>query len=580
MRRKKDKTGGRAAGVVRVVPGAQVAHVALGLAAAALGSLLPCGAAYAQPSGAQANDFLYRVQHGDTLIGLADRYMDGIDGWRVLQRQNRVPDPKHLQPGTTIRIPFARIPVMPARVQVVAVQGDVRSNGAPVKAGDAVPEGAHIETYAQSSATLALSDGTRVTLPPDTEADVRRARVFTKSSLTDTVIKLRRGDAQTHVAPRGTGVGRFEISTPTMVTGVRGTRFRVSAGTQTSLSEVLQGEVQVRGDRGDQHRSIIAGQGVKVSQTGAVSRPVALPGAPALVPLAGEVVGSRATVTWAPVKRAVRYRVVVARDAEVTEWVSIQYADATSAGLTGLPEGHLTVAVTAVDADGFAGAEGVMPMTVRLHPEAPYMLTPSVGARQYGESTSFEWAQVEDADQYEWQLAREGQFDAGAADVHTRATTLRQDVAVGPWQWRLRSVLANGTVGPWSAAVAFEVRPPGPVPDVVDDGDDTLQLRWDGDAPVAGRPAVTYHVQMARDAGFAAPVLDVSSETPSIRFARPDAGEYFVRVARVDDAMAGASEANRLAAFSKPQRIRVANYVRDTKGQSIGTEEGRLERGQ
>ena len=55
---------------------------------ASIGAALLCCAmwrpATAQPSGADGNDFLYRVQQGDTLITLAARYMDDAEGWRLL----------------------------------------------------------------------------------------------------------------------------------------------------------------------------------------------------------------------------------------------------------------------------------------------------------------------------------------------------------------------------------------------------------------------------------------------------------------------------------------------------------------
>jgi hypothetical protein len=68
--------------------------------AASMGAALACGAtlqpAFAQPSGADGNDFLYRVQQGDTLIALADRYMGDAEGWRLLQQRNHVANPYHL----------------------------------------------------------------------------------------------------------------------------------------------------------------------------------------------------------------------------------------------------------------------------------------------------------------------------------------------------------------------------------------------------------------------------------------------------------------------------------------------------
>ena len=71
----------------------------------ALISLILSGSALAGPAGTQGKDFIYEVERGDTLIGLATRFMTSTDGWHLLQTLNRVEDPYRLVPGTRIRIP-------------------------------------------------------------------------------------------------------------------------------------------------------------------------------------------------------------------------------------------------------------------------------------------------------------------------------------------------------------------------------------------------------------------------------------------------------------------------------------------
>src|SRR5690606_17557711 len=77
--------------------------------------------AVAQPSGAQGNDFLYRVVQNDTLIALAARYTSGEQNWQTLQSLNNIADPKALPIGLLLRIPFHMIPQLPGDAVVTHV---------------------------------------------------------------------------------------------------------------------------------------------------------------------------------------------------------------------------------------------------------------------------------------------------------------------------------------------------------------------------------------------------------------------------------------------------------------------------
>jgi hypothetical protein len=206
--------------------------------------------AHAGPAGAEGADFIYVVEPGDTLIGLASRYMASEQGWRTLQRLNGVADPYRLVPGSRVRIPLSQIPEQAASARVVHVAGEVRANGQPLQVGMTLDEAARIETPARGSVTLELPDRTRVTLPPVTTVVVNRLRTFARSGLVDAVIRIDQGAAATRVAPEGGGVGRFELHAPMMVTGVRGTRYRVAADPAGTRTEVLQGRIGVSAARG------------------------------------------------------------------------------------------------------------------------------------------------------------------------------------------------------------------------------------------------------------------------------------------------------------------------------------------
>ncbi|CAG9168610.1 hypothetical protein LMG23992_01216 [Cupriavidus laharis] len=533
--------------------------------------LAATGPAQAGPAGAEGADFIYVVEPGDNLSSLAGRYMASADGWRLLQARNGVADPYRLAPGTRLRIPLGQIPEQPGAARVVFVNGPAQADGEPLHAGMALREAARIVTAAGSTVTLELPDRTRVTLPPGTTVAVRRLRTFRKSGLTDTVIRIERGQADTRVAPEGGGVGRFELHTPMMVTGVRGTRYRVAADAAGSRSEVLEGQVGVSLARAGaaSATAVPAGYGIGVPAGAGLSRPVALLPAPQLQPLPDTVLGPAVDAAWQPVQGAVGYRVSVARDVAHTELVWTGDTADTHIGLDGLPEGSLYLAVSAVDAQRLAGKPASGPFAVRLNPPAPFTLQPAAGTVRYGESATFEWAAVGAAASYELAVSADAGFAATAATLQARSEQAVQKLAPGAWFWRVRSLDAGGRPGPWSAAVPFTLEPAPPVPTLQDDGD-SLRIGWPADA----RATAGYRVQLAEDAGFTRMVADQRSADNEVALPRPPAGTYYVRVAR-----AAADGHEPAAAFSAPQRITIVAYLRDGQGGAIRLGDGARDEG-
>lgn len=207
-------------------------------------SVTVCQPAMSEPLGADGAYFLYRVQRGDTLSALATRYMGGGEAsYRVLRRYNPMANHARIVPGAVLRIPFASIPVAASMVQVVHAHDAATADHTPIQAGTKLPESATIETGAKGSVTMQFDDFTRVSAGPNTRIALARVRSFVQTRLIDVRLHLDKGEVESIVSPTKSGVGRYEISTPNLVTGVRGTRFRVQTQGGISTASVLEGEV-------------------------------------------------------------------------------------------------------------------------------------------------------------------------------------------------------------------------------------------------------------------------------------------------------------------------------------------------
>nr|MBF0683515.1 FecR domain-containing protein [Pseudomonas sp.] len=273
--------------------------------------LLP-STSYAQPAGAQGDDFIYNVRPGDTLLQLSQQYTGSPANWKALQRLNAVQDATMLPIGMTLRIPFSMIPEISAQAHVTHIAGQVAANGQAVQNGVALKEGDLVHTGPNGFLTLELADNSTLTIPANSAVRLERVRVFRDSGLTDTVLTVDEGSLESEVAPQDTGVGRFEVRTPVSVTSVRGTKLRVRAQPQGTQTEVLAG-VAESGTRGGLEKARLThGQGGAVDANGKWLGVRRLLAAPVLSTPTND--GEGWALSFTPVAGATAYLVQVADD--------------------------------------------------------------------------------------------------------------------------------------------------------------------------------------------------------------------------------------------------------------------------
>jgi len=313
-------------------------------------------AARAEPMGARGDDFLYRVEPGDTLEQLARRYTLQAGHWPALQRLNEVDDPYRLPIGKVLRIPLSLIPERPATATAIHVTGQVTADGRPVRPGDVLRAGQSLRSADGGTATLRLEDQSLLTLPPGTTLRLQRLQSFQGTGLTDTRLSIDRGTLESTVAPAGTGVGRFEVRTPATVTGVRGTRLRVHADASGSRHEVLQGGAAIEGPGGtEQH--LDPDRGAAYDANGALlgTHPLLPPPPDPRISRDG---GQR--LDFEPVPRAAAYIIRIALDADGARLESSQRVAGPGAPLRARGGGPRYVFVRGIDALGIEGRDAVL----------------------------------------------------------------------------------------------------------------------------------------------------------------------------------------------------------------------------
>ena len=239
----------------------------------------PGAAAVAPQADHWAEHWAYRIQPGDTLIQLAQTYLDERHGWRDLQRLNRVADPYKLPPGGILRLPLAWLQRESAVARVLHLRGEAQllrpgAAATPMAEGMNLQAGDRLQTGPASSLSLRFADGSRLLLGADSLLSLEQLLVQGRGALTNTQLRLEQGGADSRVEPGATVPPRYELRTPSLNLGVRGTEFRVQAEAGRTAVQVLAGRVAA--GSGTRPTALAAGQGA-LAQPGAPLQVQALP---------------------------------------------------------------------------------------------------------------------------------------------------------------------------------------------------------------------------------------------------------------------------------------------------------------
>ncbi|ALK30318.1 peptidase M23 [Burkholderia plantarii] len=314
----------------------------------------------------------YVTNEGDTLYEISTRYLQGPDDWRLVARLNGVPAPKRLRRGVVIRLPAARLRRERLTARVIALHGAVERAGrdgafAALGAEATLSEGDRLRTGHDGFVTLELTDGTHLSLPPDSQIDVAMLRRTVLTDVFERELELRRGSVDSEVTHLKKPDDRFQIRSPSVVAGVRGTHFRVdydADGQALTRVEVLDGTVGVEPDapRAGRRRAakpgatlVHANFGSVTGADGQVGAPVPLLDAPRLAKPGNVQDDAQVGFEIVPLDGARAYRVELASDAGFLDLLREVQSDAPGVRFADLPDGSYFVRIAALDANGLEG---------------------------------------------------------------------------------------------------------------------------------------------------------------------------------------------------------------------------------
>lgn len=435
---------------------------------------------------AASDEFLYTVRPGDSVWTLAALLLQQPHTWQDLRTNNQLRSDR-LQPGQVLRIPLNWLRLTTQEARLAALQGDVTLNSGAgwtaARPDTALPPDTWLRTPADGTATLLMQDGTRVLVRPSSELRLIpleraqqdawiKAQTQTASSAgsgrgasagtAPVRIELLRGGLESVVQPQA-DQNRFEIRTPSAVTTVRGTEFRVSADADSTRAEVVHGRVDFGNPLGEV--PLGAATGSRAAHGVQPAPAVALLPAPELdtaaEPLSADQIHA---LRWPPVPGAVGYRVQWFGTDVPARLLQESVQQAASPEAPALAAGAYQLRVRAIDQMGLEGLPAARTLTLVTPPPPPPPppQAPHFSTRWLDGRVELRWPPVDPQACVQVQIATDSAFAQVVLDeLAPRAgLNLPAPHRPGPYLVRVRVLQTDGGRSGWSEPRAFDPRSP------------------------------------------------------------------------------------------------------------------------
>ena len=469
------------------------------------------------------------VKAGSNLIGLANTYCHRQEDWRRIAEVNNLPAPYIIYKDTTLLVPDKLL----LSENVSAVVGAVRGQASltlvgmaphPAATGDQVPPEAMIETEKNSYVLLIFPDQRFIRV--DAESCLR---IDFALRLADGSVKiqttLERGASLDNVKPQEHRNDSFDCKTPTALTGVRGTEYRLKVNGDTRV-ETLRGEAYATAQ--GTTRAVPFGQGLIVHKNQAPSPPCPLPVSPHGF-VTTEVYNIQPLRFELPEQPGVAaIRLTISHDERGLSVVERRLGKAGESLSVALPEDGLYYAsLTAIDSKGFESPPtppkvfvlrtlpGPPILTI---PEKSYFLTPSV---------FLSWA-AQDVAGYRVVVAKDAAFSQPLYETMVTTPSWKTpDLPLGAYYVRVQSVASDGFQSAWSKNATFTIAEPPKLANNKLTADEAVHLRWN-----AAQEGVGYDLQVAASPDFSDPlVVATGLRQPEYNLGRQlKPGGYYLRM--------------------------------------------------
>ncbi|MCD5326687.1 FecR domain-containing protein [Chromobacterium piscinae] len=408
-------------------------------------------------SGGEEATWQYTVQAGDTLWSFAAKHLTSPTYVPKLQQQNGIANPYRLTPGSQLAIPYSWTRQSESSVTIEALSGAVNvqdADGQPLKAapGLHLQAGSRISTGKDAMLKLRMADGSMLQLWSNSKLTLGKQVFYPTTGAIQSQNRLDHGSASNAVVPRQLMPNRYQIYTPSAVTTVRGTEFRVrSLDDQDTAAEVLHGKVNLAAD--GEELDIPAGFGGRSGGR----QSVALPKAPVLDGVITVSPFNPPLLEWHKQNGEAGYQLALA-DAQTQQQLYNRSTE-TARFYPELPQnGRYLLTIRARNAQGIEGYDASRGFTLAASPLPPLIFSDAKRTSQRAQTL---WIGSSASPEHPaWlQVARDPAFadiwHQGRLEQDTFALNLPDK---GKWYWRLASLDDKNQPGPYGNTQELRIK--------------------------------------------------------------------------------------------------------------------------
>ncbi len=489
-----------------------------------------------EPPPALSQDWVYTVQEGDNLWKIGKRNLKSMRYWRQLVNLNRIEDPFHLQPGSTIHIPLDWLNKGASAARLTAVSGEaivIRNNSdARVKAavGMFLWRNDSIQTASQSNVTLNFADGSEVLVQAEAEMVIGKLMRYGTTGMAETNLLLESGRTHNKVIPASGPGSRFEINTPSAIAAVRGTEYRIGSNPDgSSRTEVLAGAVRL--DSSGETDRLEKGYGAVTFLDKKPLPQIKLLPPPDLSRQPKKIIRVPFPITIQPIPGARHYRLQIAADKSFRSLLLDKTFPGTNLWGPDLGNGIYFLRINGIDENGLEGIYAIHRFNMAAHPVPPVPLSPAIDAVVENCQPTFRWSQPKGITRYHFQLGDNDRFTTLLADATTLNRPqygLQEQLLPGLYYWRLASTDPSGQEGPYSDPQQFRCPPPRPDMANARLDKEKMVYRWRG-----SKTETRYRLQVSREEAFTNPSVDQELTEPQVDLHALTPGTYYIQVAAV-----------------------------------------------
>jgi len=394
----------------------------------------------------RSQEWHYTLRPSDNFQQVSKQLLNSNHSWSDLVRYNSIDNVASLEPGSIIRVPIQWLKQQPKPAKTMSVAGSAQIKRSKdtyfkiLKANMPIYVGDEIATK-NGTLLIKLADGSLVRLEKNSNLVFNKLSHYGKTGMVDTQLRLKKGSLSTEVIPLVKG-SSYEITTPSAVAAVRGTKFRLEASRNETKVEVLEGSVDFSHKHGN--AIVNSGEGARIKQGSTSIEKSRLPAAPESQFAKNEIKDLPTTLKWKDKEKLQSYHYELSDSGNKL----IQTANTTKPEVTldNIKNGNYQVAMRAVNEKGFGGLNEDTMLSINVATEVAEQLAPLDGSIIDTTKPTFTWQFNDSNTKGKLEISDTKSFKRILSNFDFKTSTkasLSQNLAPGNYFWRVIALADN-----------------------------------------------------------------------------------------------------------------------------------------